>query len=101
MHVEYVFHNAIFSYIAEQEKGFCSRIIEAITQSKALSVKYTAVTEEEKKTIVKALGLSQGHWFKCPKGIVQFTCCESAIHVIFQMCMRLCAHGNVSVRFQL
>ena len=26
------------------------------------------VTKEEKREIVKAIGLKQGHWYKCPKG---------------------------------
>ena len=26
------------------------------------------LTEEEKKVIVSAIGLSKGHWFKCPMG---------------------------------
>ena len=29
---------------------------------------YQNVTREEKDIIVKAMGLAQGHWFKCPKG---------------------------------
>ena len=29
---------------------------------------YQNVTREEKDLIVKAMGLAQGHWFKCPKG---------------------------------
>ena len=33
-----------------------------------------AVTQEELKAIVKAVGLSQGHWYKCPKGMD--TCME-------------------------
>ena len=28
------------------------------------------LTQEEKKQIVEAMSLSQGHWFKCPKGHV-------------------------------
>ncbi len=27
-----------------------------------------AVTQEELKNIVKAIGLPQGHWYKCPNG---------------------------------
>ena len=26
------------------------------------------LTAEEKKVIVEAIGLSKGHWFKCPRG---------------------------------
>ena len=26
------------------------------------------ITEEERVMVVEAMGLSQGHWFKCPKG---------------------------------
>ena len=37
---------------------------------KAISTKYQVdgLSEEELMTIVSAVGLSQGHWFKCPKG---------------------------------
>ena len=28
------------------------------------------LTPEEKRQIVKAIGLSKGHWFKCPRGHV-------------------------------
>ena len=27
-----------------------------------------AVTKEELSSIVKAVGLAQGHWYKCPNG---------------------------------
>jgi hypothetical protein len=49
-------------------KDHCSRCLQYITRIKALGVKYATITEEEKKIIVKAIGLSQGHWFKCPRG---------------------------------
>ena len=53
----------------EQSKDNCSSYLEYITSNnEALSVMYTTVTEEEKKILVKAMGLGQGHWFKCPKG---------------------------------
>lgn len=28
----------------------------------------SSLTADERKQIVSAMGLSQGHWFKCPKG---------------------------------
>jgi hypothetical protein len=55
-------------YLGEKIKKNCSTRLEHITRNKALGVKYTAITEEEKKIIVKVIGLAQGHWFKCPKG---------------------------------
>lgn len=42
--------------------------IERIRESFGLQVFYQNVTREEKDLIVKAMGLAQGHWFKCPKG---------------------------------
>ena len=42
--------------------------IERIRESFGLQVFYQNVTREEKDIIVKAMGLAQGHWFKCPKG---------------------------------
>ena len=57
------------SKLNEQSKENCSSYLKYITSNnEALSVKYTTVTEEEKKILVKAMGLTQGHWFKCPKG---------------------------------
>ena len=49
-------------------KNNCARCLQYFKENKSLGVNYTTVTEEEKKIIVKAIGLSQGHWFKCPKG---------------------------------
>ena len=57
-----------FYNLDEKTKETCSKVLKHITKTKALDVKYTAVTEEERKNIVKAIGLRQGHWFKCPKG---------------------------------
>lgn len=42
--------------------------IKRIRREQNLQVSYLAVTREEKDLIVKAMGLTQGHWFKCPKG---------------------------------
>ncbi|XP_068745964.1 NFX1-type zinc finger-containing protein 1-like [Montipora capricornis] len=42
--------------------------IERIRQRNNLTVFYQDVTRQEKDLIVKAMGLTQGHWFKCPKG---------------------------------
>ena len=33
-----------------------------------LHTSVTPLTEEEKKLVVTAMGLSKGHWFRCPKG---------------------------------
>jgi len=42
--------------------------IELIRRLNSLTVFYQDVTREEKDLIVRAMGLAQGHWFKCPKG---------------------------------
>ncbi|XP_068745966.1 NFX1-type zinc finger-containing protein 1-like isoform X2 [Montipora capricornis] len=42
--------------------------IEMIRRRHNLTVFYQDVTRQEKDLIVKAMGLTQGHWFKCPKG---------------------------------
>lgn len=42
--------------------------IKRIRREQNLQVFYQAVTRDEKDLIVKAMGLTQGHWFKCPKG---------------------------------
>jgi len=42
--------------------------IERIRRWNDLQVCYQNVTREEKDLIVRAMGLAQGHWFKCPKG---------------------------------
>ena len=42
--------------------------IKRIRRDQNLQVSYLAVTREEKDLIVKAMGLTQGHWFKCPNG---------------------------------
>ena len=63
------FHlNVLFYYLAEKEKNYCALFLKYFKENKSLGVKYTTVTEKEKANIVKAIGLSQGHWFKCPKG---------------------------------
>ncbi|XP_028413342.1 NFX1-type zinc finger-containing protein 1-like [Dendronephthya gigantea] len=54
--------------LTEKTKQTCTRRLKTITKNNALGVKYTTVTEEERNLIVKAVGLSKGHWFKCPKG---------------------------------
>ncbi len=43
---------------------------EVVTFLKTLAQKYglDGLTETERKDIVKAIGLSKGHWFKCPNG---------------------------------
>ena len=42
--------------------------IKRIRREQNLQVSYLEVTREEKDLIVKAMGLTQGHWFKCPNG---------------------------------
>lgn len=31
-------------------------------------IRYEPVTKEDRDMIVRAIGLTRGHWFKCPKG---------------------------------
>ena len=42
-------------------------------------VVYRGVTRDEKDMIVKAMGLVQGHWFKCPKGLSALLCASVRI----------------------
>ena len=62
------FDNFNFIHSDEHKKKKCTKRLKLITRNKSLGVKYGHVTEAEKKVIVSAIGLSQGHWFKCPKG---------------------------------
>lgn len=57
---------ATFSDKDHRERYFAR--IKRIRREQNLDVSYLAVTREEKDLIVKAMGLTQGHWFKCPKG---------------------------------
>ena len=58
-----------FEYILG--KGDVDRYLKEI---KDLSKKYCLdgfyqdITDKERSMIVKAMGMAQGHWFKCPKG---------------------------------
>ena len=42
--------------------------IERIRREQGLQELYQAVTREDKDLNVKAIGLTQGHWYKCPNG---------------------------------
>ena len=44
------------------------KFLEDISERHCDDVSYVPVSETEKKMIVKAMDLKQGHWFKCPKG---------------------------------
>ena len=44
------------------------RFLQTISETYCDDVRYHVVTDSEKKMIVKAMDLKQGHWFKCPKG---------------------------------
>ena len=60
-----------YCVLDEEMKEECTSRLEYITtNNEELGVKYTTVTEKEKNIVVKAIGLRQGHWFKCPKGKV-------------------------------
>lgn len=56
--------------IAKSDRDRYSTRIKNIGTRYGLNVSYQQVTREEKDLIVKAMGLTQGHWFKCPKGHV-------------------------------
>ena len=62
-------HENYYGFISDENdrKRYTARI-ERIRRSHCLQVFYQNVTREEKDLIVKAMGLTQGHWFKCPKG---------------------------------
>jgi hypothetical protein len=49
----------------EEERGMRSSIE---TLKKAGILSELGVSEEEKVMIVKAMGFTAGHWFKCPNG---------------------------------
>lgn len=51
----------------KRREEYMSRI-KWIRRSQNLEVYYQTVTREEKDLIVKAMGMAQGHWFKCPNG---------------------------------
>ena len=42
--------------------------IKDLSKKHGLDVFYQDITDKEKDMIVKAMGMAQGHWFKCPKG---------------------------------
>ena len=47
------------------------------------NVEGLGITEEERVMIVKAVGLSQGHWYKCPNGKFQLNPCMQVNFVWF------------------
>lgn len=51
----------------KHREEYMSRI-KRIRRRQNLEVYYQTVTREEKDLIVKAMGMTQGHWFKCPNG---------------------------------
>ena len=51
----------------KRREEYMSRI-KWIRRRQNLEVYYQTVTREEKDLIVKAMGMAQGHWFKCPNG---------------------------------
>ena len=57
---------ATFSDKHHRESYFAR--IKRIRREQNLQVSYLEVTREEKDLIVKAMGLTRGHWFKCPNG---------------------------------
>ena len=56
------------SFLEKAARDRYTTNIEWIGRSYGLEVFYQEVTRQEKDLIVKAMGLTQGHWFKCPKG---------------------------------
>ena len=59
---------AFFFFLAKSDRDRYSTRIKKIGTRYGLNVSYQQITREEKDLIVKAMGLTQGHWFKCPKG---------------------------------
>lgn len=57
-----------FLLLAKSDRDRYITRIKNIRSRCGLNVSYQEVTREEKDLIVKAMGLTQGHWFKCPKG---------------------------------
>ena len=50
--------------LTDAKSGEVKRLLEKIGKS----VGGLAVSEQGRVSIVKAMGMSKGHWFKCPKG---------------------------------
>ena len=64
----YLIVSLFFFFLAKSDRDRYSTRIKNIRTRYGLTVSYQQVTREEKDLIVKAMGLTQGHWFKCPKG---------------------------------
>ena len=68
----------VLKCLSELEKMLINRITSFDEKSKSevdkyivnLKNKIDVITEKEKMEIVRAIGLSKGHWFKCPNGHV-------------------------------
>ena len=58
----------IFFFLGKSDRDRYNTCIKNIRTRYDLNVFYQQVTRQEKDLIVKAMGLTQGHWFKCPKG---------------------------------
>jgi len=52
--------------LTEKDKKVCRLLIEKLESR--LNINCKALSLEEKATIVKAMALAKGHWFKCPNG---------------------------------
>ena len=50
------------------EEGSIAKFKEEISEIYERNPQISPITKEEKIQIVKAIGLKQGHWFKCPNG---------------------------------
>ena len=59
---------SIFFFLGKSDRERYNTRIKNIRTRYDLDVFYQQVSRQEKDLIVKAMGLSQGHWFKCPKG---------------------------------
>ena len=55
-------------FLGKSDRDSYNTLIKNIRNRYDLNVFYQQVTKQEKDLIVKAMGLTQGHWFKCPKG---------------------------------
>jgi hypothetical protein len=61
--------------LLEKRKVFVQNTMEIVESQVPISG--LGVSDEERLQIVKAMDLSKGHWYKCPKGLYQFICTSS------------------------
>ena len=52
------------SAFSEQEEDFVRKTLDEVSKFQG----GLGVTDEERRMILSAMGLQQGHWYKCPNG---------------------------------